>query len=69
MPAVRYRRLLPKGRVEGWLAPLGLTDTFGLIPIDHVSDIVVELSRLPHAAARTFHLASGQHFPLGQALA
>lgn len=64
-----YLWLLLKGCVEAGLAPMDLTDAFDLIPVDHVSDIVVELSRLPHAAARTFNLASGQHFQLDQAIA
>ncbi|OKI08068.1 hypothetical protein A6A06_35020 [Streptomyces sp. CB02923] len=63
-----YLWLLLKGCIEAGRAPGDLETAFDLIPVDRVSDALVELSLLPQAASRVFHLASGHHIPLSTAV-
>ncbi|KAA6214846.1 amino acid adenylation domain-containing protein [Streptomyces albofaciens JCM 4342] len=64
-----YLWLLLKGCIEAGRAPGDLNTAFDLIPVDSVTDALVELSLLPQTTSRVFHLASGHHIPLATAVA
>lgn len=53
-----YLWLLLKGCAEAGVAPHLEDVAFDLVPVDYVSQAIVELSRTADAANRTFHLAS-----------
>ncbi|MFD3522930.1 amino acid adenylation domain-containing protein [Streptomyces sp. NPDC058653] len=61
--------LLLKGCVEAGVAPSGVDTAFDLVPVDYVSAAVVELSRQPRSAGRTFHLAGERPLRMDTAVA
>ncbi|WP_228924200.1 amino acid adenylation domain-containing protein [Streptomyces sp. DH7] len=63
-----YLWLMLKGCVQAQAAPVGVDTSFDLVPVDHVADALVEISRRDAASGRTFHVASGRLLRLETAL-
>ncbi|MET9552761.1 amino acid adenylation domain-containing protein [Streptomyces sp. NPDC006645] len=61
--------LLLKGCLQAGVAPSDVDTAFDLVPVDYVSAAVVELSRQPGAAGRTFHLAGERTLRMDTAVA
>ncbi|MGW8573565.1 non-ribosomal peptide synthetase [Streptomyces niveus] len=61
--------LLLKGCLQAGVAPSGIDAAFDLVPVDYVSAAVVELSRQPRSAGRTFHLAGERTLRMDTAVA
>ncbi|GAB2855093.1 type I polyketide synthase [Actinocorallia aurea] len=49
-----------KGMIQAGGAPAGLSGTVHMVPVDYASAAILELSRRPEAAGRTFHLYAEQ---------
>ncbi|WP_426501682.1 non-ribosomal peptide synthetase [Streptomyces sp. D54] len=63
-----YLWLMLKGCVQAQAAPVGVDTSFDLVPVDHVADALVEISRRDAASGGTFHVASGRLLRLETAL-
>ncbi|MFF4495324.1 amino acid adenylation domain-containing protein [Streptomyces sp. NPDC001546] len=63
-----YFWLLLGACAEAGLAPTADGPSFDLVPVDHVREAVVALTRRPDTVGRTFHLAADTLLPLGTAV-
>lgn len=61
--------LLLKGCLQAGVAPSDVDTAFDLVPVDYVSAAVVELSRRPPSAGRTFHIAGERPLRMDTAVA